>query len=44
MVDPVNGQLATEDCPAAIPEKFVVGTEPTQTCEEHGSRWWDIFK
>jgi penicillin-binding protein 1B len=43
MIDPLTGQLATEDCPAAIPEKFVTGTEPTQTCEEHGSRWWDIF-
>ncbi len=43
MIDPLTGQLATEDCPSAIPEKFVVGTEPSQTCEEHGSRWWDIF-
>jgi penicillin-binding protein 1B len=43
MIDPMTGQLATEDCPSAVPEKFVSGTEPTQTCQEHSSHWWKIF-
>ncbi|HSE41744.1 MAG TPA: PBP1A family penicillin-binding protein [Acidobacteriota bacterium] len=43
MIDPLTGQLATEDCPSAIPEKFVTGTEPTEVCKEHGSHWWNIF-
>jgi penicillin-binding protein 1B len=43
MIDPMTGQLATEDCPSAVPEKFISGTEPTQTCQEHSSHWWKIF-
>jgi penicillin-binding protein 1B len=43
MIDPLTGQLATEDCPNSIPEKFVAGTEPTEVCKEHGSHWWNIF-
>jgi penicillin-binding protein 1B len=43
LIDPTTGRLATEDCPVAVPEKFVQGTEPTQTCEEHKHHWWNIF-
>jgi penicillin-binding protein 1B len=43
MIDPETGQLATEDCPEAFPEKFVEGTEPAKTCEQHESHWWNIF-
>ena len=43
MIDPATGQLATEKCPEAVPEKFVDGTAPTVSCEEHQSHWWNIF-
>ena len=42
-IDPATGQLATDKCPEAVPEKFVEGTEPTQECEQHKSHWWSIF-
>ena len=43
MIDPTTGQLATDKCPEAIPEKFVEGTEPVEPCQEHNSHWWNIF-
>lgn len=43
LIDPTTGRLATEDCPGAVPEKFVQGTEPTETCDVHKSHWWNIF-
>lgn len=43
MIDPTTGQLATDKCPEAIPEKFVEGTEPVAPCQEHNSHWWNIF-
>ncbi len=43
MIDPATGQLATEDCPQAVSEVFIEGTEPIETCQEHKSHWWNIF-
>jgi membrane carboxypeptidase/penicillin-binding protein len=43
MIDPTTGQLATEDCPQAVSEVFIEGTEPVETCQEHKSHWWNIF-
>ncbi len=35
-VDPITGYIATTDCPATHDEVFIVGTEPTLLCPEHG--------
>jgi penicillin-binding protein 1B len=35
-VDPVSGQLATPECPAARSEVFIAGTEPIEFCGRHG--------
>jgi 1A family penicillin-binding protein len=37
-IDPATGQMATENCPVKRREYFLVGTEPTDWCEEHPSR------
>ncbi|PLS18378.1 monofunctional biosynthetic peptidoglycan transglycosylase [Bacillus sp. M6-12] len=34
-IDPANGLLATEDCPAARMTYFEKGTEPTEYCTDH---------
>ena len=43
MIDPTTGELATKDCPSAVSEVFIEGTEPILTCEQHKSHWWNIF-
>lgn len=37
-LDPATGKLATEDCPDKKLEVFIEGTEPTETCDEHGKK------
>jgi penicillin-binding protein 1B len=43
-IDPTTGLLAAPGCPATRYEAFVSGTEPTDTCYEHGGGvddgWW----
>jgi penicillin-binding protein 1B len=34
-IDPDTGKLATPLCPRAIHQAFLVGTEPTQSCDGH---------
>lgn len=34
-VDPATGELATPNCPGAITEFFIKGTEPTKVCHLH---------
>jgi len=41
MIDPSSGQLATQDCPSAVPELFIEGTEPVETCDHSKSHWWN---
>jgi penicillin-binding protein 1B len=36
-VDPISGQLAKPECPAARSEIFVNGTAPVEFCNRHGS-------
>lgn len=36
-IDPTTGTLAGENCPAKRLETFVIGTEPTAWCSEHGA-------
>ena len=38
---PLSGKLADEDCPHALDELFLAGTEPTETCEMHQAYWVD---
>jgi 1A family penicillin-binding protein len=35
-IDPTTGYLATPDCPVQREEFYVVGTQPTAYCPEHG--------
>jgi 1A family penicillin-binding protein len=35
-IDPATGYLATPDCPEKRDEFYIVGTEPTELCPEHG--------
>lgn len=35
LIDPASGLLATEECPSAVNEVFVVGTEPKERCTLH---------
>ncbi|MER3424007.1 MAG: hypothetical protein C4293_13055, partial [Nitrospiraceae bacterium] len=35
IIDPFTAQLATSDCPYAVEESFIEGTEPTIFCEVH---------
>jgi penicillin-binding protein 1B len=35
-VDPSNGKLATRYCPVPFREAFLAGTEPRETCTDHG--------
>jgi membrane carboxypeptidase/penicillin-binding protein len=43
-IDPATGLLATPGCPVTRYEAFVSGTEPTESCYEHGGAvddgWW----
>ncbi|MEJ9210545.1 PBP1A family penicillin-binding protein [Bacillus smithii] len=34
-INPLNGKLATKDCPVSVKTYFVAGTEPTEYCTEH---------
>ena len=34
-IDPATGELATPNCPGAITEFFILGTEPTKVCHLH---------
>ncbi len=52
-VDPTNGKLATSYCPVAFREAFLDGTEPRETCADHGPahlfgsifrRFLDVFR
>ena len=36
-IDRTNGKLATLDCPVTLREAFLVGTEPQEICDIHGS-------
>jgi membrane carboxypeptidase/penicillin-binding protein len=36
-VDPTNGKLATRFCPVPFREAFLAGTEPRDTCTDHGA-------
>ncbi|WP_157729321.1 transglycosylase domain-containing protein [Tumebacillus algifaecis] len=36
-IDPTTGQLATENCPVKRREYYLVGTEPTDWCDDHPS-------
>lgn len=35
-IDPETGELGTVDCPLFVEEEFLAGTEPTESCSEHG--------
>jgi len=35
-VDPTNGKLATRFCPVVFREAFLAGTEPRESCPDHG--------
>jgi membrane carboxypeptidase/penicillin-binding protein len=37
-IDPGSGLLSTRQCPDAITEAFLEGTEPTATCSDGGRR------
>ncbi|MBI3606385.1 MAG: PBP1A family penicillin-binding protein [Nitrospirae bacterium] len=42
-VDPASGLLSNRQCPDAITEAFLAGTEPTGWCGDHGGPrflWW----
>ncbi len=43
MIDPSTGKLATEDCPSAVSELFIEGTEPVETCDHSKKHWWSSF-
>ncbi len=36
---PLSGKLAGNDCPHAIEELFLEGTEPTEFCQMHQAHW-----
>ncbi len=42
-IDKDTGQLATAQCPRVFQEAFLAGTEPTQSCSEHGGGFLSIF-
>jgi membrane carboxypeptidase/penicillin-binding protein len=42
-IDKDTGQLATPQCPRVFQEAFLAGTEPTQSCSEHGGGFLSIF-
>jgi penicillin-binding protein 1B len=43
IIDPATGGLAVDECPQAVEDLFLSGTEPTEECGEHESglrRWF----
>ena len=36
VIDPLSGQLATDDCSQVLTEVFIDGTVPTEICRLHG--------
>jgi penicillin-binding protein 1B len=42
-IDKDTGQLATAACPRVFREAFLAGTEPTETCSEHGGTGLSVF-
>jgi penicillin-binding protein 1B len=42
MIDPTTGLLASDQCPDGVPEIFIQGTEPTQTCNSDSERWYSL--
>jgi penicillin-binding protein 1B len=38
MIDPLNGMLATSQCPGQRTEVYIAGSEPVQVCPIHGGR------
>jgi penicillin-binding protein 1A len=42
-IDSFNGELANQYCPVTHVEWFKAGTEPTETCREHGGSLWDLL-
>jgi len=38
---PVSGKLVGDDCPHALEEVFLKGTEPTEACDMHQAYWVD---
>src|SRR5262249_25288440 len=52
-VDPTDGKAATGDCPGVFRGAFLTGTEPRETCSDHGvgdtfeslcRRFFDLFQ
>ena len=44
LIDPKTGLLSTQDCPEAIREAFIEGTEPQESCGEAGRLPKGFFK
>jgi penicillin-binding protein 1B len=44
MIDPKTGRLSSKDCPEAIREAFIEGTEPQESCGETGNVPKGIFR
>jgi penicillin-binding protein 1B len=42
-IDKDTGQLATPSCPRVFQEAFLAGTEPQQSCSQHGGGFLSIF-
>ena len=42
-IDKDTGQLATAQCPRVFQEAFLAGTEPTESCSQHGGGFMSIF-
>ncbi len=42
-IDKDTGQLATAQCPRVYQEAFLVGTEPAESCSQHGGGFLSIF-
>jgi membrane carboxypeptidase/penicillin-binding protein len=42
-IDKDTGQLATPQCPRVFQEAFLAGTEPKETCSQHGGGFMSIF-
>jgi penicillin-binding protein 1B len=42
-IDKDTGQLATAQCPRVYQEAFLAGTEPVESCSQHGGGFMSIF-
>ncbi|HSL84611.1 MAG TPA: penicillin-binding transpeptidase domain-containing protein, partial [Thermoanaerobaculia bacterium] len=40
VIDPMSGELATDDCPSTLTEVFLRGQVPQEVCHLHQG-WWD---